>query len=48
MNVLSLVGQIWIPESPEYLYFYFKFREAKKAIRSIANFNKSKKLPVRY
>lgn len=48
LNVIAVIGLFLIPESPEYLYFFYKFREAKKVIRYIADFNKSKDLEVRY
>jgi hypothetical protein len=38
-NALAILGIFLIPESPEYLYFYYKFEECKEVLSSIAKWN---------
>ena len=40
MTAFAFIGASILPESPEHLYFYYKFAECKKSIRYIAKFNK--------
>ena len=42
LNLIFLIGCYFIPESPEYLYSYYKFRETKRTFEFIAKFNKVK------
>lgn len=40
VNFIAIIGSVIIPESPEYLYSFYKFAETRKSISWIANFNK--------
>lgn len=39
IGALAIFGVYFIPESPEYLYNFYKFKECKKALNYIAKFN---------
>lgn len=38
-NLLAIIGIFKIPESPEYLYSYYKFDECREVIKKIAEWN---------
>lgn len=40
-NAIAIIGIFMIPESPEYLYSYYKFKECKEVIKQIAGWNKA-------
>ena len=40
-----MIGIMWIPESPEYLYQYYRFEDCKKSMLQIAKFNKVENIP---
>jgi Sugar (and other) transporter len=39
LNGLSAIGLFFIPESPEYLYSFYRFRECREVIEKIAKWN---------
>jgi MFS family permease len=41
-NALGLIGLFFIPESPEYLYCFYRFNECREVIFSIALWNSGK------
>lgn len=40
-NALGLLGVLVVPESPEYLYCFYRFRECREVIFKIAKWNRS-------
>ena len=40
INAIAIIGAYFTPESPEYLYCFYKFNECRDAIVWIAEFNK--------
>lgn len=42
VNAICILGCLAIPESPEYLYSFYKFRRTKKSIHYISKFNGKK------
>jgi len=38
-NVLSIFGIYFIPESPEYLYCFYKFNECRDVLKTISRWN---------
>ena len=38
-NFVSLIGIYFIPESPEYLYYFYRFEECRAALSVIAHWN---------
>lgn len=36
VNLVAVIGSYYIPESPEYLYSFYKFEETRKVIKWIA------------
>ena len=40
-NAIGLIGCLFLPETPEYLYSFYRFRECKEVIHNIAKWNKS-------
>ena len=42
INLLGIIGLYIVPESPEYLYSFYKFKECKEIIQKIAKWNSSK------
>ncbi len=47
LNLIYLIGSVIIPESPEYLYSFYKFTQTKKVMQRIAKIN-GVKLDPRY
>ena len=42
LNALALIGVLFIPESPEYLYSFYRFEECRNVIRQIGRWNLGK------
>lgn len=42
LNAISLIGLFIIPESPEYLYSFYRFTECREVIFKIARWNSGK------
>ena len=40
-NGISFVGLFLVPETPEYLYSFYRFRECREILYKIAKWNKS-------
>ena len=39
LNIIAIIGMFFIPESPEYLYSFYRFNECREVIEYIAKFN---------
>jgi len=40
-NAVSFIAILFVPESPEYLYSFYRFRECREVLFIIAKWNKS-------
>lgn len=40
MNAVGLIGILMIPESPEYLYSFYRFDECRAVLQRVAQWNK--------
>jgi MFS transporter, OCT family, solute carrier family 22 (organic cation transporter), member 4/5 len=41
LSIIAFIGFYFLPESPEYLYSFYRFDECRKEIEKIAKWNKS-------
>jgi hypothetical protein len=40
-NAVSFVALFFVPESPEYLYSFYRFRECREVITQMSKWNRS-------
>lgn len=45
-NIIAVVGIFFIPESPEYLYSYYRFNDCRQVVHRIAEWNSGKSKPT--